>query len=66
MPWFKITRGRFGFGRNPGPPPSYRLTWVHLVFKDWDAYEVYVAAKFEKYERALKAAHTALCEELRK
>jgi len=36
------------------------------VFKDWDAYEAYVAAQIEKYERALKDGRTAILEELRK
>jgi len=57
MPWFKITLERCGFGRDVGPPPSFRFGSVRLRWwgKDWNEL-------FDKMDRALKAAR----EEMRK
>ncbi|MDL2172439.1 hypothetical protein [Asaia sp. HumB] len=60
MPWFKIKIGSFGLGRHAGPPPSFRLTFLQVVWKDWDLFEAWALAEVDRYKRALEAARKEL------
>jgi len=60
MPWFKIKVGRFGIGRDAGPPPSYRLTFLRIVWKDWDAWAAVAQAEIARFRTLLDEARKEL------
>jgi hypothetical protein len=55
MPWVRLTFDRFDFGRDAGPPPSFRLTWLRLSWWRGSVTEL-----LENLERALRAAREEL------
>ena len=60
MPWCTLRLGRFEVGRHAGPPPSYRLAWLRILWRDWDAWSAWAEAEMARYQRALNAARKEL------
>ncbi|GAN95448.1 hypothetical protein Geu3261_0025_004 [Komagataeibacter europaeus NBRC 3261] len=65
MSWFKLKFCRFGVGRDKGPPPSFRMGWIQLLWWPRDCLDLIHAleASLRRSRNANQCAKDALEED---